>query len=76
MQRRQTVHRTTVGTSYDLNSEGELSEGLWLMGCTCGWRGTSGFFHTAQHMIREHLGLPVDWDSREIEVPGLENGDD
>jgi hypothetical protein len=72
VQRKPLVHKVTLGTSYQVNADGDLAEGMWLFGCTCGWSAASGFLHTAQKEVREHLGLKADWDSRKIETPGLE----
>jgi hypothetical protein len=70
-----TLHRVTVSATYQIGNgerDGGLSESLWTMTCSgCGWRSSSGFLHTAQKATREHLGLPVDWDSTEIEVIGM-----
>ena len=64
-------HEIVVSTAYRIGMNGGLSEDLWQMRCTtCGWASTSGFLHTAQHAVREHLGLEVDWNSDEIEVIG------
>ena len=68
--KRTVMHKLTVSTTYNLNAAGELSEGLWLISCTCGFRSSTGFFHTAQKVCRSHLGLPVDRTSTEIEIIG------